>query len=353
MPPQPLEETAPPRDVGFFPGTPRQGPSLTAATASFTIEQPDRVFVLRPVTSAQRDQILERIALEATTGNITTARFQEPGRTSVGRLMLVGEVTEHDDFRVTLQVKGPLTPDAEWTQMSLGEFFTRATEVNFKAEMPRRARINVSELTSEQRQRYANAWVKWVNEGHILDEHVKWHAVHGSGGTQGATSGEALLQFHGRLLEDFKQHLRDTGQGDLLDASGGELPVWDTLQDLPEEFAFPDMGAKNIGWSPPAWLTKEGSNYTVTLFGRPFSRLGDFRTLDELGQYIGANVHGVGHAGLGGQMTGHNSVGVAPFMLWHEVIENIRREWLTTENGQRWLAAHPSGWTDSLAEHQH
>ncbi len=256
------------------------------------------------------------------------------------------------DGSFTLRYR-PLEPKGgPFQEISSAELFKQGGEISLSP------RVNVNDLTPTQRQELSTAWVEWIRDTNMIPMHEDWHSQNGSGGTRGPGSGERFMQFHANMMEHFKDHLREIGRQDLIDACHGDLPVWDTKNDLPEEFAYADMVKNNIGWEIPSWLTIDGAKpgeATFRLDGREIKSLNDLRSIDELGRALGeSGVHAVGHVELAGQMAGFKSVGVGAFMLWHGLMEVMRSQWGRTDAGQAWTAKHPSGWTSPTANnHDH
>ncbi|MBX7098009.1 MAG: hypothetical protein K1X89_09870 [Myxococcaceae bacterium] len=213
--------------------------------------------------------------------------------------------------------------------------------------------VEIHDVDQAKRAELARLYTAWADETGMVAHHQAWHSENGSGGTKGKGSGEKFLQFHAQMGEEFRQYLLDQKppRTDLFDANGN-LPTWDTLQPLPKEF-WEGTVKHQIDWRLPGFLSPEPrKGETFTLDGRTITCLNDIKSPDELGRVWGeSGAHAVAHNQLGAEMAGFASVRDPAFLLWHfGVIETNRAEWLDTESGKAWTAAHPSGWTDPFAD---
>ncbi len=300
----------------------------------------------------ERKAVTEQLGAEWKKGSAIQLRLMDG--VAVGPDQEVCGFKAAEDGSFTLRYR-PLEPvGGPFQELSSEDLFKQGGELIFKP------RVEVTTLPPETRAAIGKGWVDWIANTGMIPIHEDWHSRNGSGGTRGPGSGELFMQFHAEMMEGYKAHLKELGRQDLLDACNGDLPVWDTAKDLPDEFGFADQARKNIGWTRPAWLTIDGAKPgqpTFRLDGREIKSLNDLRTPDEVGRALGTGPHGVGHNQLSGQMAGFKSVGVGAFMLWHGLMEVIRNEWSRTDSGQAWLAQHPSGWTKprdiGAADHAH
>jgi len=200
----------------------------------------------------------------------------------------------------------------------------------------------------------------FLKDRKMVPFHEAWHSKNGSGGVNGATSGEWFQHFHAHMGGDFVEWLKMRGKTDaaLVKGTNGEyaLPDWaDMTKDMPEGFYKPGQ-PKNIGWEVPDILKRKTS---APLTGRPFmldgqkiTSLDDIKTLDGLGRVLGeTGAHAVAHVELGGGMAGFKSVAEPAFVLWHYgAMEKIRHEWLKTDNGKTWQAANPLGFSEPFLD---
>jgi hypothetical protein len=208
-----------------------------------------------------------------------------------------------------------------------------------------------------------NAWTKDQREAFNViaqdfgnrhaEHHEQWHLENGPGGTQGAGSGEKFIQFHRDMMRQFTE---ETG-----------LPVpsgWDPSTPVPAEFQ--DPAGTRVSSDPqvslPGWLTTDGQGteegnadfgQTVTIDGKEYGSLNDFKTPDELGRALGeSGYHASVHSRMGGTMGGFASPKDPTFYAWHGHIDGLIDQWLATDSGKEWAAANP---TSPLlgGEHQH
>jgi hypothetical protein len=229
-----------------------------------------------------------------------------------------------------------------------------ASPTGFEPRAGALPRVEVSSLSVADRKALAKLWVPFGKK--MIPMHEAWHSVNGSGGTLGPGSGEKFMQFHANLMNDFVKLLKAKPNAGLFARLNGQLPTWNTSTDLPVELRYPGMKATHLDWTVPGYLTAAGGGQPFELNdvpGKPARRIAsleDIKSPDELGRVLGrSGVHAVGHIQLGGIMAGFSSVSVAPFMLWHGKMEELRADWLATASGKAWLKKHPSGWTDPKA----
>ncbi len=193
--------------------------------------------------------------------------------------------------------------------------------------------------TPQQYERFAARVREYLAQNEtLLPHHAAWHEVNGPGGTRGPGSGSAFLQMHHEMVADMERFIRDSGRDlDLL-----PLVEWRPSQVVPAQLGQVERFSTTPNVPTPSWLTLAGGGTGAPVFG--YTRLDEFKTLDELGRAFGSGppdnlgYHGAGHAAVGGVMWSRRAPEDPVFWLWHRHIDNVIETWLTTPNGQAWSA---------------
>jgi len=200
--------------------------------------------------------------------------------------------------------------------------------------------VNLLPTSAEQMTQFAAelfAFMKneFVKQTTVIEDHVAWHREHGSGGTRGPGSGVIFLDLHKGMMNDVKRYMGGLNQ---------ILPMWtnfhtNILALIPQPLGVTRKPLQNPpNFEKPFFLTLEGDGeQTLTFEGMSIASLNDIPTIDLLGRIIGEEFHGVGHVYVGGTMTGYESPRDPMFDLWHNAIEGIVEDWLTTSAGQAFI----------------
>jgi hypothetical protein len=319
-------------------------------------------------------QLLERLpSRDPTLAPRPQAAGLEPPGVQATRELLAAGVTDVAEFAAVLERPGAdLANIIELIQTSvLGNQFAQRVlelrEARAASRPPVETAVRIEALFPPQRAALAELWKQWAAS---MDAgHRGWHLTGGSGGKRGVgpfppgdpRSGEGFLQFHEGLLAEFLVYVRQHDPP-LFVAIRGQVPIWDTMQPLPEEFRDDGFVRDDLDWSVPAFATARGARDGPTLevlrdgIASPVTirSLDDCKNPDELGRLLGeSGIHAHGHNGLGGNMATTGSLDSPAFLLWHGVIERIRQAWLRTPSGRAWLRAHPSGWSNPAAAAPH
>lgn len=192
------------------------------------------------------------------------------------------------------------------------------------------------ECTAEQRAELHKLWGDFVTDKEVA-KHVAWHEANGPGGTRGPGSGLVFMMFHRDIIRRWAGYLKTHGKTIKV------APIWDPSTPIPAEFLDPDpvKNPRNPNYKPfpiPTWATVEGGTAKDPLYG--YTRLGDFKSVDELGRALGASevgqlsFHARGHVEAGGTMAGLGSIKAAEFGGWHGLMDWLRKSYedLRTRN---------------------
>jgi hypothetical protein len=191
---------------------------------------------------------------------------------------------------------------------------------------------------------------------HMLAYHLEWHGANGAGGTRGSGSGTAFMGFHRAMMNDLRRFALETNSRVWLPISTTGVVVPSTLGDaydalLASGFSSEYLSRVNssmTNYGIPAYLTTAGTPHanwenTVGPIGTStYAKLGDFESLDALGQGIAWSYHGALHGDISGTMDTYYSPADPIFYGWHGLLDRIATVWLTTTKGQQWAAANPS-----------
>ena len=209
--------------------------------------------------------------------------------------------------------------------------------------------------TPQQYERFAARVREYLAQNDtLLPHHAAWHEVNGPGGSRGPGSGTAFLQMHHEMIVDMERFIRASGR----DLDLVPLVEWRPTQVVPPQLGNVERYSTTPNVRTPSWLTSEGGTERAPIFG--YTRLADFKSLDELGRAFGSGppdnlgYHGAGHAGVGGVMWSRRAPVDPVFWLWHRHIDNIVETWLATENGRAWAATDEGrAWREATGHHHH
>lgn len=213
-------------------------------------------------------------------------------------------------------------------------------------------------------QAYYNTHLNYIvsNGEHMLQHHVDWHGVNGSGALAGAGSGVAFLGFHRAMMNDFRRFALESGTRSWLPISIVGPVIPSTLDDARESLELlsdatgtdlvalwyePRQNSDVDDFGLPRYLRLGGAadaNWasSVTLDGVTYNKLEDYNDLDTLGRAIGSQYHAALHNEIDGTMGTHYSPSDPIFFGWHGLIDRLVTQWLATTKGQAWAAANPS-----------
>ncbi len=170
-----------------------------------------------------------------------------------------------------------------------------------------------------ENQQYADRHSTFQSSGAPVEEHEAWHSTHGSGGVQGPGSGLDFIRWHRYFIRKLEDYLGRQGVHHYV-----PIPYWPSNMQVPAELAA-GVNDTTPGVNPPSWTTVQGGVSTDPLFGH--TRLGQFRSSDELGRAIGAGYHGSVHNALGGVMSTWASPQAPIFYLWHGYLDHLWELW--------------------------
>lgn len=224
---------------------------------------------------------------------------------------------------------------------------------------PSRARVT---WTPQQYERFAVRVREYLAQNPtLLAHHAAWHEINGPGGTRGEGSGSAFLQMHHEMIVTMEQFITASGR----DLDLVPLVEWRPSQVVPPQLGDFKRNSVALNVQLPPWLTTAGSSSSTAPFNGPptapifgYTKLGDFKSLDELGRALGSGFpdnlgyHGAGHAAAGAVMWSRSAPEDPVFWLWHRHIDNIVETWIATPNGRAW-AATPEGqaWRSATGHH--
>jgi hypothetical protein len=204
------------------------------------------------------------------------------------------------------------------------------------AQDPAKKPLYLHELTAQQALEYFSLHKKFATEK-LLSHHEAWHRVNGPGGTGGPGSGREFLEFHrNQMMAEFEAFIRRNGK------TIKEVPAWDPSKPVPDAFlkdpnpSFPK--AQPQTFREPTWFRLRGGRTTDALFGA--KKLGDFKTVDDLGRSLGTGKNGAmshharGHVEIAGTMNSFRSPKHPIFFPWHKHVDQIYAAWQTTPNGK-------------------
>ncbi len=186
-------------------------------------------------------------------------------------------------------------------------------------------RLNMSQLTAQQRQQYAQLHGQFINTSTALQDHEAWHGTHGPGGTMGPGSGEHFLMWHRYFMRRLEDYLGAQGAYHSV-----PIPIWNPATPIPVELRA-RINNPNPNLPLPAWATVQGGTARDPIFS--YTSLLQFRSTDELGRALGANYHGQVHAAndihiaVGGDMNTFASPRAPIFFPWHSFLDEVLVEW--------------------------
>ncbi|GEM_PF-6420346 len=159
-----------------------------------------------------------------------------------------------------------------------------------------------------------------------MAEHMDWHMDPQNQNRTG-NYGERFLTFHQQYIDKF----------DVFRKSKGLLPVsgWDPTTQIPAALSHDHVlhSARHTdnpyavapACKTPSWATIAGGIDLDPVYG--YTKLIQFRSLDELGGSIDSGWHGVVHNTIGGDMATFDSPIDPIFWRWHKWIDNVRVSW--------------------------
>jgi hypothetical protein len=177
--------------------------------------------------------------------------------------------------------------------------------------IPRRK--NFYFTTAAENAEYANAHGDYVGTTSAVPDHVAWHGAHGSG------HDDHFLFWHRYYLRGLEDYLGAQGIHHYVPIAG-----WPSNVQIPAEL---DAGTADTSpnVNPPTWTTLAGGAAADPVFG--YTKLGQFKTSNELGQSIGHSWHGQVHGAIGGTMATFESPEAPIFFPWHGYIDHIWANW--------------------------
>ena len=177
--------------------------------------------------------------------------------------------------------------------------------------IPRRK--NLYFTTNVENQRYATAHSNYVDSTGAISNHLAWHGSHGSG------SDAHFLFWHRYYNRQLEDYLGANGVHDYV-----PIPHWPSNMQIPAELAAGTADTTpNV--NPPTWTTMEGGTETDPAFG--YTRLGQFKSTEELARAVGWSYHGTVHGAVGGTMASFESPRAPIFFPWHGYLDHIWAEW--------------------------
>jgi hypothetical protein len=186
-------------------------------------------------------------------------------------------------------------------------------------------RIDINQLTAQQRQQYGQQHGQFINSTTALADHEAWHATHGPGGMTGPGSGEHFLMWHRYFIRRLEDYLG--AQGTYFAAP---IPAWNPATPIPLELRA-RINNPNPNLPLPTWATMPGGSARDPVFG--YTSLMQFKSTDELGRALGANYHGQVHAAndihmaIGGDMNTFASPRAPIFFPWHSFLDQVLDDW--------------------------
>jgi hypothetical protein len=196
----------------------------------------------------------------------------------------------------------------------------------------------IKDITQEQAVAFSFLHNEFIKTYPVISNHICWHQIYGSGGTEGVGSGEVFLQFHRSMMKDVMNFLEVPNLpiwGSTTSASivANSLPV---PSNAPLDVFFPN---ETVGFRD--YLTRRGGGEVLVVNNvsgetRNITNLNDLRSIDELGRVMGVMYHGIGHFLLGGTMLSFESPRDPQFYVWHSTLDGIADSWLNTSSGKSW-----------------
>lgn len=186
-------------------------------------------------------------------------------------------------------------------------------------------RIDIYQLTPQQRQQYAQLHSQFIATTTALADHEAWHATHGPGGMTGPGSGEHFLMWHRYFIRRLEDYLGAQGLYFAV-----PIPLWNPATPIPLELRA-RINNPNPNLPLPTWATLQGGSARDPVFG--YTSLMQFKSTDELGRALGANYHGQVHAAsdihmaIGGDMNTFASPRAPIFFPWHSFLDQVLAEW--------------------------
>ncbi len=181
-------------------------------------------------------------------------------------------------------------------------------------------RINIDNLTPQQRERLAALSREFVFSTPILSRHETWHHEHH---IKVSPYGAEFLNYHRSIIGELEDYLSAHGGADLV-----PIPFWNPAVPIPPELNHPVIGRNSNPNKPlPSWATVAGGSTPDPIFGH--TSLLQFRSTDELGLALDANdgYHSAVHEAVRGDMFDiHTSPKDPVFWPWHAFLDNV---WLT------------------------
>ncbi len=157
-------------------------------------------------------------------------------------------------------------------------------------------------------------------------EHMDWHTDPANQNRTG-NYGERFLMFHKAFVDKF----------DVFRQSKGLFPVsgWDPATPIPPALSHDHVleagrdtdypNSVNPHCKTPTWATVVGGIEPDPRYG--YTKLSQFKSLDELGRSIDSGWHGTVHNTIGGDMSQFHSPIDPIFWRWHRWIDNVRAAW--------------------------
>ncbi|MBI1877488.1 MAG: tyrosinase family protein [Chloroflexi bacterium] len=186
-------------------------------------------------------------------------------------------------------------------------------------------RIDIYQLTPEQRQQYVQHHSQFISTTTALADHEAWHATHGPGGMTGPGSGEHFLMWHRYFIRRLEDYLGAQGAHYAV-----PIPTWNPATAIPVELRA-RINNPNPNLPLPSWATIQGGSAPDPVFG--YTSLRQFKSTDELGRALGANYHGQVHVAndihiaVGGDMNTFASPRAPIFFPWHGFLDQVLDDW--------------------------
>ena len=179
-------------------------------------------------------------------------------------------------------------------------------------------RQDVSSLTLDQLQKYLEVHSDFINNTAAVQDHSQWHMDHMPDNAPG--NGQAFLLFHRRFIKRLEQYARLEKADDLV-----PLVYWDAATAIPAALEV-GIANPNPKMPLPSWATVRGGTDTAPIFA--YTKLAQFKTMDELGRAIVNPYHDSLHGTVGGLMARITTSPRAPiFFLWHAFLDNVFANW--------------------------